>query len=141
MQIVLLLKRYVIWDVKDVTENKRFWKTIKPFFTDKTKNSKTKTKNSNNSILTQNYQTIREDEVWLKTIRFDCANNIIFRDRLKRKNPVSKMLFYWPTIFFIFKRFGFTYLSKLEAFGDIGKISIEYFTNFLIFPYGLEIFS
>ena len=47
---------------KDVTENKRFWKTIKLFFIDKTKNSKTKAKNSNNSILTENYQTIREDE-------------------------------------------------------------------------------
>ena len=35
-------------NVKDVTENKlRFWKTIKPFFTDKTKNS-------NNIILTEN---------------------------------------------------------------------------------------
>ena len=38
-----------------VTENKRFWKTIKPFFTDKTKNS-------NHIILTKNFQTIREDE-------------------------------------------------------------------------------
>ena len=26
-------------NLTDVTENKRFWKTIKPFFTDKTKNS------------------------------------------------------------------------------------------------------
>ena len=41
-------------NIKDVTENQRFWKTIKPFFTDKTKNS--------NNILTENYQTIREDE-------------------------------------------------------------------------------
>ena len=39
-------------NVKDVTENKRFWKTIKPFFTDKT--------NSINIILTENYQNIRE---------------------------------------------------------------------------------
>ena len=29
-------------NIKDVTENKRFWKTLKPFFTDKT--------NSNNII-------------------------------------------------------------------------------------------
>ena len=41
--------------VKDVTENKRFWKTIKPFFTDKAKNS-------NNIILTEDFQTIWEDE-------------------------------------------------------------------------------
>ena len=27
-------------NVRDITENKRFWKAIKPFFTDKTKNSK-----------------------------------------------------------------------------------------------------
>ena len=40
-------------NVKDATENKRFWKTIKPFFTEKTENS-------NNIILTENYQTIRE---------------------------------------------------------------------------------
>ena len=42
-------------NVKDLTENKRFWKTIKPFFTDETRNS-------NNIILTENYQTLREDE-------------------------------------------------------------------------------
>ena len=42
-------------NVKDVTKNKRFWRTIKPFFTDKTKNS-------NDIILNENYQTIREDE-------------------------------------------------------------------------------
>ena len=41
--------------VKDVTEDKRFWETIKPLFTEKTKNSY-------NIILTENYQTIREDE-------------------------------------------------------------------------------
>ena len=41
-------------NVKDVAENKCFCKT-KPFFTDKTKNS-------NNIILTENIQTIREDE-------------------------------------------------------------------------------
>ena len=42
-------------NVKDVTENNRFWKIKKPFFIDKTKNSI-------NIILTENYQTIREDE-------------------------------------------------------------------------------
>ena len=42
-------------NVKDLTENRRFWKTVKPFFTDKTKNS-------NKIILTENYQTVREDE-------------------------------------------------------------------------------
>ena len=42
-------------NVKDVTENKRFSKTINSFFTDKTKNS-------NNIILTENYQPIIEDE-------------------------------------------------------------------------------
>ena len=41
--------------VKDVTENNTFWKIIKLFFTDKTKNS-------NNISLTKNYQTMREDE-------------------------------------------------------------------------------
>ena len=42
-------------NVKDVTENKRFWKTIKTFFTDKTKNS-------DNIILPENFETMREDE-------------------------------------------------------------------------------
>ena len=42
-------------NVKDVSENKRFWKTIKPFFTDKAKNR-------NNIILNENNQTIREYE-------------------------------------------------------------------------------
>ena len=31
-------------NVKDVTENQRFWKTVKPFFIDKTKNSNNKNK-------------------------------------------------------------------------------------------------
>ena len=47
-------------NVKDVTENKRFWKTIKPILTNKAKNS-------NNITLTENYQTIREDEKICKT--------------------------------------------------------------------------
>ena len=34
-------------NVEDVTENKLFWKTIKPFFTEKTKTT-------NNIILTEN---------------------------------------------------------------------------------------
>ena len=41
-------------NVKDVTEDNRFWKTIKPFYIYETKNS--------NNILNENYQTIREDE-------------------------------------------------------------------------------
>ena len=48
-------------NVTDVTESKRFWKTKKPFFTDKTKNS-------SNIILTENYQIIREDEKICKTL-------------------------------------------------------------------------
>ena len=48
-------------NVTDVTENKRFWKTKKPFFTDKTKNN-------SNIILTENYQIIREDEKICKTL-------------------------------------------------------------------------
>ena len=41
-------------NVKNVTEDNHFWKTIKPFYIDETKNS--------NNILNENYQTIREDE-------------------------------------------------------------------------------
>ena len=41
-------------NVKDVTEDNRFWKTIKPFYIYETKNS--------NNILNENYQTMREDE-------------------------------------------------------------------------------
>ena len=41
--------------VNDVTENKKFWKTIKPFFTEKNKTT-------NNIILTENNQTVREDK-------------------------------------------------------------------------------
>ena len=40
--------------MKDVTENKQFWRTIKPFFTEKGKTT-------NNIILTENNQTVRED--------------------------------------------------------------------------------
>ena len=40
-------------NVKDVTENKKFWKTIKPFFTEKNKTS-------NNIVLAENNQTLRE---------------------------------------------------------------------------------
>ena len=42
-------------NVRDVTENKQFWKTIKPFFTEKNKTT-------NNIILTENNQTVREDK-------------------------------------------------------------------------------
>ena len=42
-------------NVKDVTENKQFWKTIKPFFTEKNKIT-------NNIILTENNQTVRHGE-------------------------------------------------------------------------------
>ena len=55
-------------NVKDVAENMRFWKTTKPFFTDKTKNS-------NNIILTENYQTIREDENICKIFNTHFTNN------------------------------------------------------------------
>ena len=41
--------------MNDVTENKKFWKTIKPFFTEKNKTT-------NNTILIKNNQTIREDK-------------------------------------------------------------------------------
>ena len=41
--------------LKDVTGNRRFRKAIKPFLTDKAKNS-------DNIILTENFQTIGEDE-------------------------------------------------------------------------------
>ena len=41
-------------NVKNVTEDNHFWKTIKPFYIYETKNS--------NNILNENYQTIREDE-------------------------------------------------------------------------------
>ena len=41
-------------NVKDVTENKQFWRTIKPFFPEKSKTT-------NNIILTENNQTVRED--------------------------------------------------------------------------------
>ena len=42
-------------NVKDVTENKQFWKTIKPLFTELNKST-------NNTILTENNQTVREDK-------------------------------------------------------------------------------
>ena len=41
-------------NVNDVTENKKFCKTIKPFFTEKNKTTA-------NIILTENNQTVRED--------------------------------------------------------------------------------
>ena len=41
-------------NVKDVTENNRFWETIKPFYISETNNS--------NNIPIENHQTIREDE-------------------------------------------------------------------------------
>ena len=40
--------------MKDVNESKQFWKTIKPFFTEKTKTT-------NNIILAENNQTVRDD--------------------------------------------------------------------------------
>ena len=55
-----------ILNVKDVTESQHLWKTIKPFFTDKTKNS--------NNILTGNYQTIKENEKICKIFKTDFTN-------------------------------------------------------------------
>ena len=55
-------------NVKDVTENKQFQKTIKPFFTDKNKTT-------NNIILTENNQTVREDKMIcqiLNTFFYEC---------------------------------------------------------------------
>ena len=43
-------------NVNDITENKKFWKTIKPFFTEKNKVT-------NNIILSENNQTVREGKV------------------------------------------------------------------------------
>ena len=42
-------------NVNDVTENKKFWKTIKPFCTEKNKTT-------TNIILTKNNQRVREDK-------------------------------------------------------------------------------
>ena len=42
-------------NVNVVTENKKFWKTIEPFFTEKNKTT-------NNIILSQSNQTVREDK-------------------------------------------------------------------------------
>ena len=42
-------------NVNDVTENKKLWKTIKHFFTEKNKTT-------NNIILSENNQTVREDK-------------------------------------------------------------------------------
>ena len=41
--------------MKDVTENRQFWKTIKPFFTEKNETI-------NNIVLTENNQTVKEDK-------------------------------------------------------------------------------
>ena len=55
-----LLKQSKKWhfnspNVNEVAGNKKFWKTIKPFFTEKNKTT-------NNIILTENNQTVREDK-------------------------------------------------------------------------------
>ena len=42
--------------MNDVTENKKFWETIKPLFTEKNKTT-------NNIILSENNQTVREGKV------------------------------------------------------------------------------
>ena len=42
-------------NVNDITENKKFWKTIKPFFSEKNKTT-------NNIILSENNQAVREDK-------------------------------------------------------------------------------
>ena len=48
-------KHFSNLSVEDVTENKRFWKTIKLFFTEKDKTT-------NYIILTENNETVREDK-------------------------------------------------------------------------------
>ena len=55
-------------NVKDVTKNKRLWKTIKYFFTEKNKTT-------NNIILTENNQTVREDKKICQIFN-DCFTNV-----------------------------------------------------------------
>ena len=43
------------FNLNDISENKMFWKTIKPFLTEKNKTT-------NNIILTESNQTVREDK-------------------------------------------------------------------------------
>ena len=45
----------MVSNVKDVTENKQYWKAIKLFFTEKSKTT-------NHIILTENNQPLREDK-------------------------------------------------------------------------------
>ena len=54
-------------NVKKVTENKRFWKTIKPSVTEKNKTT-------NNIILTENNQPVREDKAIYQILNTYFAN-------------------------------------------------------------------
>ena len=128
-------------NVKDVTKNKRFWKTIKPFFIGKTKNSKTKLKNSNNSILTENFQTIREDEKICKIFNTYFTN--VTKGLKLRQVGKTKSFKNEENCGSIKEHFGngvfsFKPVSKNDI---ISAIKPYGFQSNLIFPYGLVILS
>ena len=110
-----------------VTENKRFWKKIKPFFTDKTKNS-------NNIILTGNYQTIRKDRKNCKI--FNTYSTNVTKGRKLRQvdktqsfeNEGSCRLIKEPN-YFGNGSFSFKPVSKNDIISVIKKFTIKWSIN------------
>ena len=106
------------FNVKNVTKNKWFWRTIKPFFTDKTKNG-------NNIILTENYQTLRKDEKICKIFNIYFINvtkGLKFRQVDKTQsfeNEESCRLMKRP---FGNGSFSFKSVSKNDIIGAIKKV-------------------
>ena len=61
--------------VKSISDNKKFWKTIKPFFSNKGLNT-------NNMMLVENNQTVHEEEIIANTMN-NYFTNITIHIKLK----------------------------------------------------------
>ena len=69
--------------MNDVTENKKFWETIKPLFTEKNKTT-------NNIILSENNQTVREDKAICQIFN-TCFTNVTKGIKLRQIDESQRL--------------------------------------------------
>ena len=78
-------KYFASLNIKDVTDNKKFWKTIKPCFSDKSKNSE-------RIVLNENDEVVMEDDKVALTLNTFFSNIVTSLNipKFKNCNPLSE---------------------------------------------------
>ena len=78
-------KYFASLNIKDVTDNKKFWKTIKPCFSDKSKNSE-------RIVLNENDEVVMEDDKVVLTLNTFFSNIVTSLNipKFKNCNPLSE---------------------------------------------------